>query len=70
MLSQLDLDPKRLPAAAVYNPGVGQVFPFDQSMEITPEVIDEFVMDIVQGKISPSGAGRGAGGQREGHDEL
>lgn len=66
MLSQLDLDPKKLPAAAVYNPILGQVFPFDQSMEISPESIDEFVMDIVQGKVLPSGGG----GQSEGHDEL
>ncbi|CAG8952511.1 hypothetical protein HYFRA_00009614 [Hymenoscyphus fraxineus] len=54
MPAQVDLDAKKMPAAAVYNIQLGHVFPFDQSKEITPASIEQFVFDIVEGKIEPS----------------
>ncbi|CAG8971049.1 hypothetical protein HYALB_00005287 [Hymenoscyphus albidus] len=54
MPAQVDLDAKKMPAVAVYNVQLGQVFPFDQSKEITAASIEQFVFDIVEGKIEPS----------------
>ena len=57
MLDQVGiLQPAKLPAVAVYNPRMGQVFPYDQGKEVEPNAIDEFVMDIVAGKVAPLGS--------------
>ncbi|KAG9239732.1 thioredoxin-like domain-containing protein [Amylocarpus encephaloides] len=56
MLETLGLQKGKLPAAAVYNPSFGQMFPFDQEIEVEPKVIDAFVIDIVQGIIKPWGS--------------
>src|SRR4051794_35056942 len=42
------------PALAVQNPSLGQVFPFDQSREITLEDVEEFILNIVQGNVQPA----------------
>lgn len=44
---------KNFPALAVYNPGFGQVFPYDQSLEVEPAGADALIMEIVQGKRKP-----------------
>jgi protein disulfide-isomerase A1 len=68
MLPALGLRDSGFPALAVFNPMYGQAFPYDQEKEITPEVVQSFVMDIVQGKVQPLGA-RG-GGENTKHTEL
>jgi protein disulfide-isomerase A1 len=57
MLPALGLENTGSPALAVYNPMYGQSFPHDQKKKITPEAVESFVMDIVQGKVQPLGAG-------------
>lgn len=48
-----------LPALAVQNPRMGQVFPYTGEGEgegaggITPQAVDDFVMAIVQGRVKP-----------------
>ncbi|PMD25441.1 thioredoxin-like protein [Hyaloscypha hepaticicola] len=67
MLPALGLKDSGFPALAVFNPMYGQAFPHDQK-EITPKVVESFVMDIVQGKVPPLGAG--GGGENTKHTEL
>ncbi|KAH8747544.1 thioredoxin-like domain-containing protein, partial [Hyaloscypha finlandica] len=52
MLPDLGIQDTGSPALAVFNPMYGQAFPYDQK-KITPETVDSFVMDIVQGKVQP-----------------
>jgi protein disulfide-isomerase A1 len=68
MLPALGLQDTGAPALAVFNPMYGQVFPHDQKKKITPGVVEGFVMDIVQGKVQPLGAG--GGGENKKHTEL
>ena len=58
MLPALGIQDTGSPALAFFNPMYGQAFPYDQK-KITPETVETFVMDIVQGKVHPLGAGRG-----------
>lgn len=67
MLPALGLQDTGAPALAVYNPIYGQAFPHDQKKKITPETVESFVMDIVQGKVQPLGA---EGKEQEKHTEL
>lgn len=67
MVPALGLEAGVFPALAVQNPMMGQVFPFDQRRDITPEAAESFVLDIVQGKTKPSS---GAGGEGNVHDDL
>ena len=66
MLPALGLPPGSDPALAVFNPMYGQVFPFTEG-EITPKVVENFVMDIAQGKVQPMGS---QVPPAEGHTEL
>lgn len=54
MAPALGLKAGVFPALAVQNPAMGQVFPFDQKKNITPEAAEGFVLDIVQGNTKPS----------------
>lgn len=65
MLPALGIQDTGSPALAVFNPMYGQAFPYDQK-KITPETVESFVMDIVQGKVQPLGAG----GEELKHTEL
>ena len=53
MAPALGLRPDIFPALAVQNPSVGQVFPYEQGMKITEQVVETFVLDIVEGRIQP-----------------
>ncbi|KAH9218735.1 thioredoxin-like domain-containing protein [Leptodontidium sp. 2 PMI_412] len=66
MLPALGLAPDSEAALAVYNPMYGQAFPFNED-EITPKAVENFVMDIAQGKIQPLGVQTPP---VEGHTEL
>ena len=66
MLPALGLAPDSDPALAVFNPMYGQVFPFTEG-EITPKVVENFVIDIAQGKVQPMGR---QVPPAEGHTEL
>jgi protein disulfide-isomerase A1 len=66
MLPALGLQDTGSAALAVFNPMYGQVFPYDQRKKITPETVESFVIDIVQGKVQPLGAG----GEEVRHSEL
>jgi protein disulfide-isomerase A1 len=68
MLHALGLQDTGSPALAVLNPMYGQAFSLDQKKKITPDVVESFVMDIVQGKVQPLGAG--GGGENTKHTEL
>ncbi len=68
MLPVLGLKNSGFSALAVFNPMYGQAFPHDQKKEITPQVVESFVMDIVQGKVQPLDAG--GGGENTKHTEL
>lgn len=66
MAPTLGLQAGIFPALAVLNPMLNQVFPFDQTSQITPDAAESFVLDIVQGKTKPFGmAGEGLV-----HDDL
>lgn len=56
MLPALGLQDTGSPALAVFNPMYGQAFPYDHKKNISPETVESFVMDIVQGKVQPLGA--------------
>jgi protein disulfide-isomerase A1 len=68
MLPALGLKDSGFPALAVFNPMYVQAFPHDQDKEITPQVVESFVMDIIQGKVQPLGTG--GGGENTKHTEL
>jgi hypothetical protein len=57
MRSQLGLSSSapfaEIPALAVFNPRVGQAFPFNQKRTISPERISTFVQDIAAGSVKP-----------------
>jgi protein disulfide-isomerase A1 len=65
MLPALGVQDTGSPALAVFNPMYGQAFPYDQK-DITPETVESFVMDIVQRKVQPLGAGK----EKVRHTEL
>ncbi|KAF4630338.1 hypothetical protein G7Y89_g7802 [Cudoniella acicularis] len=69
MVDPLGLKPGKFPALAVYNPSFGQVFPYDQKQTITPEAVETFVLEIVQGKRQAYGSGSENGGGNT-HKEL
>lgn len=63
------------PALAVQNPAYGQVFPF-RGATISPQTVEQFVMDIVGGKVKPwdgvleEEKGGNPDTATAGHDEL
>ena len=65
MLPALGIQDTGSPALAVFNPMYGQAFPYDQK-KITPETVESFVMDIVQGNVQPLGTR----GEEVRHTEL
>ena len=67
MAPALGLKAGVFPALVVQNPMMGQVFPFDQARDITPEAAEGFVLDIVQGRTQPSS---GTAEQGIVHDDL
>lgn len=52
MTNVLGLPADEYPALAVENPARGQIFPFTEE-SITPEAVDQFVLDIAGGKVKP-----------------
>ncbi|KAH8203761.1 hypothetical protein TruAng_002054 [Truncatella angustata] len=52
MTNVLGLRADTFPALSIENPGRGQIFPFTEE-EITPEAIDQFVLDIAAGNVQP-----------------
>ena len=67
MAESLGLRPGIFPALAVQNPSVGQVFPFEQGKKITEQIVETFVLDIVEGRVQP---GPISSRQETGHTEL
>lgn len=64
---------RQVPALAVQNPALGQVFPFQETDKvITEHVVEQFVLDIVRGKVRPWTAQSSSDTQAAtaGHDEL
>ena len=53
MAPALGLRPGVFPALAVQNPSAGQVFPFEQGKKITAQIVDTYVLDIVEGRVKP-----------------
>ena len=49
----LELRPGVFPAFVLHNGATDQVFPFSQRRKIAEEAIDVFVLDILQGKVTP-----------------
>ena len=66
MLGIVGLKPGAKTGLALQNPNTGEMFPYTGKKKITPEVVDKFLNDIIDGKIAPKG-GRG---QSYGHNEL
>ena len=64
----LGLQAGKFPALALQNPMYGQMFPYNQKFAITPETVEKFVLDIVEGKTKPFGEAVGAEGMK--HDDL
>ncbi|KAI0907221.1 hypothetical protein F4823DRAFT_603695 [Ustulina deusta] len=57
------------PALSVQNPMLAQAFPYPLEAEISPEAVNAFVMDIVQGKVKPWD-GQSRQDKARAHDEL
>jgi len=62
---------------SVQNPKNGEVFPYSGADAISLPVVEQFLVDIIQGKIKAwvgpgldSGTGGSAAAQGKGHDEL
>ncbi len=53
MRPQLGLDEGSLPALVVYQPNIGQAFPFHQKRSIIPEAVEKFIHEIAEGKVVP-----------------
>lgn len=54
---------------ALQNPVLGQIFPYQRQKAITAEIVEEFVLDIVQGTVKPLGSD-GEGVDDVKHTEL
>lgn len=52
MMPVLGLPTDTFPALAIENPSRGQIFPFVER-EISPQAIDQFILDIAGGKVEP-----------------
>jgi protein disulfide-isomerase A1 len=50
---------------AVQNPASGDMFAYDGGVEVSPEVVESFLLDISSGKVRPR-----KGPARRSHDEL
>ena len=54
---------------ALQNPNTGEMFPYKGGKKVTPDVVEKFLDDVIEGKIKPWEGSRlnqfGAG-----HDEL
>ncbi|KAI1106425.1 hypothetical protein F4804DRAFT_43165 [Jackrogersella minutella] len=71
LAAPLGLVPGAFPALSVQNPMFGQVFPYPRKNQITPEAVGGFLMDIVQGKVSPwDGTFSEDEAYEQRHDEL
>jgi len=76
MQASLGLRPGTAGGLSVQNPSNGDVFPYSGAYAISLPVVEQFLVDIIQGKIKPwvgpgldSGNG-GAAAKGKGHDEL
>ena len=58
MAPALGVEAGVFPALALQNPRLGQVFPYHGN-KITPQVVEKFVQDIVEGRIQPDSNGPG-----------
>lgn len=70
LAAPLGLASGKFPALSVQNPMFGQVFPYPRTKKITPEAVGGFLMDIVQGKVSPWDGMMPAEEGGNPHDEL
>lgn len=70
MARALGVKTGKLASLAVQNPLLGQVFlyPDNQRRQITPDIVEAFVMDIVDGKVQPNGDGEASDVPK--HQEL
>ncbi len=66
LIPALGLTDTGSPALAVFNPIYGHIFPYYGGKGITLEIVESFVIDIVQGRIKPLGTEEG----RVAHNEL
>ncbi len=66
MLGIFGLKPGAKTGLALENPNTAEMFPYLGRKKITPEVVEEFLNDIIDGKIKPVAGRAGASG----HDEL
>lgn len=74
MLPSLGHEHSDVPAVSVFNPMYGQVFPFSKKERgsITASSVENFVLDIVQGKVQPGVSGGGEEKEKVEivHDEM
>lgn len=66
MLSVLGLKKGAKTGLALENPNTGDIFPYTGRKKITPDVVEAFLNDVVDGKIEPLKRGSVS----RGHDEL
>jgi protein disulfide-isomerase A1 len=69
MVPNMGLAEADVPGLAVQNPRNGQVFPFSPGLDITPQAIEAFLMDISGGKVKPWDREQPPSGMTA-HDEL
>lgn len=55
MAANLELEPDKFPAFVIHNILNDEVYPLDQSKEITAEAVDQLVKDITEGKAKKAG---------------
>ncbi|KAK1750081.1 thioredoxin-like fold protein [Echria macrotheca] len=65
MLKLLGQKPGSKTGLSLQNPNTGDVFPFRGKKKITPQVVEQFLDDVIEGKIPSVSTGPG-----KGHDEL
>jgi hypothetical protein len=68
MLPQLGLEGRKMPCAALYNPKMGQVFPFDKRV-VEPGRVEDFINRIVKGEVRALGTEPEGGEGRRVEDE-
>jgi protein disulfide-isomerase A1 len=69
--SALGVTPDELPAIVVQNPTNGQLFHYGLEKEISAANIEQFLVDIAGGKVTPwVGSRDGSSPRDDGHDEL
>lgn len=65
MLQLLGLKKGSKTGMSLQNPNTGDVFPYVGKKGITPDVVERFLNDVIEGKVQPISQKLG-----QGHDEL